>query len=139
MLTYRFIKKADAKTLNQIISLYKNQGWWRKRDKPALAAKILKNSHCFLLALDRGRAIGIGRAISDRASDAYIQDITILPDYRSLGIGSAIVKKIKKRLKTDGIKWIALIAQNNSRDFYGKIGFKAIKRAHPMMLKENHV
>ncbi|MBI4802291.1 MAG: GNAT family N-acetyltransferase [Elusimicrobia bacterium] len=139
MPTYRFIKKAGGKTLNQIISLYKNQGWWQRGDTPELAANIVKNSHCFLLALEQGRVIGMGRAISDRAGDAYIQDITVLRERRSRGTGSAIVRKIKSRLKADGIKWIGLIAQNNSRNFYRKLGFKVITRSHPMMLNSNHV
>ncbi|MBU2574638.1 MAG: GNAT family N-acetyltransferase [Elusimicrobia bacterium] len=139
MPTYRFIKKAGGKTLDQIIALYEKQGWWRKGDTPELAANIVKNSHCFLLALDQGRVIGMGRAISDNASDAYIQDITVLENRRALGIGSAIVRKLKSRLKADGIKWIGLIAQNNSRNFYRKLGFKVITRSHPMMLTGNHV
>ena len=139
MLAYRSIKKADGETLRQIISLYEKQGWWGRRDTPAQAAAIVRNSHCFLLALDGGRAIGMGRAISDGVSDAYIQDITVLGTHRKLGVGSAIVRRLKARLKADGIKWVGLIAQNGSRDFYGKLGFKVIDRSHPMMLKSNHV
>lgn len=139
MPSYRFIKKAGGETLKQIISLYEKQGWWRKGDSPAQAAAIVRNSHCFLLAMEGGRAIGMARAISDRASDAYIQDVTVLDTHRSLGVGSALVRKLKSRLKADGIKWVGLIAQNGSRDFYKKLGFKVIARSHPMMLKSNHV
>lgn len=139
MPAYKFIKKADSATLRQIISLYENQGWWTKGDGPAAAAAIVRNSHCFLLALDRDRAVGMARAISDRTSDAYIQDVTVLRTHRSLGLGSELVLRVKARLARDGIKWIGLIAQNGSRDFYKKLGFKVIKRADPMMLKGNHV
>jgi len=139
MLTFRFLKKPDAATLKGIISLYSRQGWWGKNDKPALAAKIINNSHCFLAVLDKGRPVGMGRAISDAANDAYIQDVMVLHEYRGLGLGSKIVLKIKSRLKADGIKWIGLIAQDNSGPFYATLGFKPIPRANPMMLKGNNV
>ena len=139
MLTFRFLKKPDAATLKGIITLYSRQGWWGKNDKPALAAKIISRSHCFLVVLDKGRPVGMGRAISDTINDAYIQDVMVLNEYRGLGLGSKIVLKLKDRLKADGIQWIGLIAQDNSGPFYAKLGFKPIARANPMMLKGNHV
>jgi len=139
MIVFRFLKRTDAATLKGIISLYSRQGWWGKDDKPALAVKIMANSHCFLVALDNGRPVGMGRAISDSANDAYIQDVMVLPEYRRLGLGGKIVLRLKKRLKADGIRWVGLIAQDNSSPFYAKLGFKPIARALPMMLKGNHV
>ena len=139
MLTFRFLKKPDAATLRGIISLYSRQGWWGRNDKHALAANIIKNSHCFLVVLDKGLPVGMGRAISDAVSDAYIQDVTVLHEYRGLGLGSKIVLRLKSRLKADGIRWIGLIAQDNSATFYAKLGFKPIRHANPMMLKGNHV
>ena len=139
MLTFRFLKKPDAATIRGIISLYSRQGWWGKKDKPALAAKIISRSHCFLVALDKGRPVGLGRAISDAINDAYIQDVTVLREYRGRGLGSKIVLRLKNRLKADGIQWIGLIAQDNSAPFYARLGFKPIERSRPMMLKGNHV
>ncbi|HAH32257.1 MAG TPA: N-acetyltransferase [Elusimicrobia bacterium] len=138
-LTLRFISKADPSTLNCIITLYRAQGWWGRYDKPALLSRIISGSHCFLTAEHEGRIIGIGRAISDGVSDAYIQDVTVLKSERGTGAGSAIVKAIYKRLKTDGIKWIGLIAQDNSAAFYSRLGFKILRRAQPMLSKETNV
>jgi len=59
----------------------------------------------------------------------------VLKSERGTGAGSAIVKAITRRLKTDGIKWIGLIAQDNSSAFYSRLGFKLIKRARPMLSK----
>lgn len=139
MISFRFVKRPGAAFLRQIIALYSRQGWWAKGDTSALAAGLIRNSHCFLVALDKGRVVGMGRAISDRVSDAYIQDVAVLKEYRGLGLGSKIVRGLKNRLKADGIKWVGLIAQDNSHAFYEPLGFKVIKRARPMMLKANHV
>ncbi len=139
MTSLRFIKRPGKVLLREIVALYTRQGWWDKSDTNALAAGLIRNSHCFLVVLDKGRAVGMGRAISDGVSDAYIQDVTVLKEYRGRGLGAKIVRGIKNRLKADGIKWVGLIAQNNSRQFYVPLGFKVIKRAHPMMLKGNNV
>jgi len=138
MITLRFIKRPGTSFLRQIIALYTSQGWWDNSGKDALAG-LIRNSHCFIVALDKGRVAGMGRAISDRVSDAYIHDVAVLKEYRGLGLGSKIVRELKKRLKADGVKWVGLIAQDGSHAFYEPLGFKMIKRAQPMMLKDNHV
>lgn len=139
MISFRFVKRPGTAFLRQIIALYSGQGWWNKNDKSALAAALIRNSHCFLAALDKGRVVGIGRAISDGVCDAYIQDVAVLEEYRGRGLGSKIVRGLKNRLKADGIRWVGLIAQDDSHGFYEPLGFKVIKRARPMMLKGNHV
>ena len=138
-LTFRFIKKASAVTLEEIIALYRLQGWWNRGDKPELLPRIIKGSHCFVVAEMEGRVIGMGRAISDGAGDAYIQDVAVIKPERGSGAGSAIVKAITRRLKTDGISWIGLIAQDNSWPFYSRLGFKILNRAKPMLSKGSHV
>jgi len=70
-LTFRFIRKASAITLKEIITLYRVHGWWSRCDKPELLPRVIKGSHCFLVAEREGRVIGMGRAISDGAGDAY--------------------------------------------------------------------
>jgi spermidine synthase len=139
MISLRFVKRPGAAFLRQIIALYSSQGWWDKGDKTALASALVRNSHCFLIALDKDRVVGMGRALSDGVSDAYLQDIAVLKEYRGQGLGSTIVRSLKERLKADGIKWVGLIAQDGSRAFYENLGFKVIKRGRPMMLKDNHV
>jgi aralkylamine N-acetyltransferase len=132
---YRFIKRTDKRTLLQIISLYSSQAWWDKTDNIKTLKTILLNSHCFIIAQEKDHVIGIGRAISDKISDAYIQDITVNEKYRKKHIGSEIIKIIINRLKKDKIKWIGLIAQNNSSAFYEKLGFKKMKDSLPMLKK----
>ena len=135
----KFVKNCDTQTIKGIIILYRACGWWKPSDKPALLRKIIKGSHCFAVAELRGRIIGMGRAISDDVSDAYIQDMAVLEGERGSGAGGAILETIIKRLKNDGIKWVGLIAQDNSEYFYRKSGFKTLKKAHPMLSRGSYV
>jgi len=139
MLSFRFLKRPGPAAVRQIISLYSRQGWWGRGDTPELAAALVRNSHCFLAVFENGRAVGMGRAVSDRVSDAYIQDVTVLKEYRGRGLGTAIVLLLKKKLKSDGVKWVGLIAQDGSWPLYRKLGFRPVKNSVPMMLKGNRV
>ena len=125
--------------LKGIITIYRAHGWWKPSDKLSLLKKIIKGSHCFAVAELDGRVIGIGRAISDGVSDAYIQDMAVLSTERGSGAGGAILKAILERLKKDKVKWVGLIAQDNSEYFYAKAGFKALKNAQPMLSQESYV
>jgi spermidine synthase len=137
--TCRFIGKADAATLNGIITIYRAQGWWKRSDGPALLRKLIKGSHCFAVAELDGRIIGMGRAISDGVSDAYIHDVAVLKSERGTGAGSALVKALKARLKRDGVGWLGLIAQDGSEAFYLKLGFRTLRKAAPMLSKGSNV
>ncbi len=138
MTIYRFLEDAQPELLDQIITLYRRAGWWPEEDAdPLLVARIIKGSHCFLAALDGHRLAGMGRVISDRASDAYIQDLTVHPDYRRRGIGACLVNTLLKRLQADGIPWIGLIAERNSFPFYIPFGFEKMPDSTPMLFRKS--
>ena len=139
LIRVKFIKKPDPAALKGIITIYRAHGWWKPSDKPSLLKKIINGSHCFAIAERGERVIGIGRAISDGVSDAYIQDMAVLETERGSGAGGAILKALLENLRKDGIKWVGLIAQDNSEYFYRKAGFKVLKKAHPMISKESYV
>ena len=78
MVTYTFIVNPSPDQIRQITAMYRMEGWWSKdTDDHDLVARITAGSHCFLVAMEGGEIIGMGRAISDRTSDAYIQDVTV--------------------------------------------------------------
>ncbi|OPY86275.1 MAG: Acetyltransferase (GNAT) family protein [Syntrophaceae bacterium PtaU1.Bin231] len=133
---YRFLLSPAPREIAQIVSLYKENGWWDAGDEqPGIVRGIVGRSHCFLAVFLDGNLIGMGRAISDGTSDAYIQDVTVRASFRGRGIGSGIVRRIVDRLHADGLFWIGLIAEGDSRPFYERLGFSPMEHAAPMLLK----
>ncbi len=121
----------------QIVDLYKDQGWWEEGvEGPDLVARIVKGSHCFAIAQLEGKIIGIGRAISDRASDAYIQDVLVDKAFRGSGVGSKVVGFIIQAVHADGLRWIGVIAEPGSAPFYEPLGFQPISGATPMLKRK---
>lgn len=122
---YAFITEPTALQIEGVLALYRMQGWWGptgERD-PEVADAMIRGSHCFVVAEAQGRIIGMGRAISDGVSDAYIQDVAVDPAFRGKGVGSRIVGDLVYRLRHDGIDWIGLGAEAGTHDFYRKAGF----------------
>ncbi|HXW98272.1 MAG TPA: GNAT family N-acetyltransferase, partial [Methanomicrobiales archaeon] len=75
--------------------------------------------------------------ISDGVSDAYIQDLVVLPGYKGRGIGRAMLRKILAVCEERGIGWIGLIAEKKTDDFYRRLGFVVEEGDVPMMYRGN--
>ena len=136
MTTFSFLTHPSEVQINQLLQLYETAGWWTPdAEAPAELLQIISGSHCFLVAESKGEIVGMGRAISDGVSDGYIQDVAVRPEVEGRGIGSQIVTRIAKRLKTDGLTWVGLIAERNSHTFYRRIGFSPLPDAVPMRLE----
>jgi aralkylamine N-acetyltransferase len=120
----------------QIEELYRLQQWWQAGDdeSPQLIPRLIAGSHCFVAALEGENIVGIGRAISDGVSDAYIQDLTVRSDLRNQGIGRRILQTLLERLHTDRLHWIGLIAEPGSYGLYRRAGFREMPDAVAMLM-----
>ena len=135
---YSFITEPTPEQVQGVLDLYRLQGWWGQpgENDAKMAEAIIGGSHCFVLASHEGRHVGMGRAISDRVSDAYIQDLAVQPVFRGNGIGTGIVNKLIGRLREDGLGWIGLVAEAGTWDFYRRVGFDEMPGS-VLMLKKN--
>ena len=126
----------SAPTLD-IIQLYKEAGWWEPNwDKNHdFLNSIVKNSAIFAGAFLNKKLIGMGRALSDLASDAYIQDLTVLKKFRGQGIGKRIIQQLIKQLKNRDIDWIGVVAKPGTSQFYKKLGFETLNNHVPLKFK----
>jgi len=129
------LESATHHQLKQIIALYRaEKWWWEEEEHIEMAEKIISGSFCFFAAVYHGEIIGMGRAISDGVSDAYLQDVAVRKDMRGRGIGSALIRALIGRLEDSGISWIGLIAERGSLPFYEKLGLFPMINAIPMLL-----
>ena len=129
-----FLVNPTPYQIRQIIALYRLEEWWTAEPyDPDHAVRIVTGSHCFVIASIEDQIVCMGRAISDGTSDAYLQDVTVKQEYRRQKIGKKIVKALVSRLHRDGLKWIGLIAERGSHDFYKQLGFKKMPDSVPML------
>lgn len=120
-----------------MVRLYKAAGWWTPENDahPEFVDRIAPGSYWFVGAFYGEVMIGMGRILSDGVSDAYIQDVTVLPDYRGRGIGGRIITVLVEKLQADRIEWIGLVGEPGTGNFYKRLGFEEMKGSVPFVFK----
>jgi GNAT superfamily N-acetyltransferase len=123
----------------EIANLYRAGGWWKDEYDPQELPRLIQGSFLFAVAVNikTGRAVGMGRVISDGVSDGYIQDLVVLPEYRKTGIGTQIVSTLVKKCVELGISWIGLIAEPDTEKFYLPFGFHPMEGHTPLIFQSD--
>lgn len=130
----RLLERAEPE---QIRALYVDAEWWHPSwdAHPEFLRTLPRDSALFAGAFDKKMMVGMGRALSDLKSDAYIQDVAVLKSFRGQGIGSRIIQALVQGLRARGVDWIGLIGEPGTGSFYRKLGFKEMKDHIPFKLE----
>ncbi len=128
------IRTVTAWDEEAIADLYRAGGWWNERWDPSRLKDLIRGSFAFAVAIDTasGETVGMGRVISDGVSDAYIQDLVVLPEYRRRDIGTMILSALLEHCRAADLGWVALIAEPGTEDFYLPLGFRRMEGYVPM-------
>lgn len=133
----RFLCSSSAPAtarMAELFDLYLAEEWVSPGEGADLTwlMDIISGSALFAVILHQGRIIGMGRAISDGFSDAYIQDVAVLKVFRGLGLGGELISCLVEALSRRGLEWIALVAQPGTESFYRRQGFRPMEGHIPM-------
>ncbi|MDG6256328.1 MAG: GNAT family N-acetyltransferase [Methanomicrobiaceae archaeon] len=129
------ILRVSAWDAGEIADLYREGGWWNETWDPTRLSKLIEGSFLFVVAVDTatGKAIGMGRAISDGVSDAYIQDLVVRSSMRRKHIGRRILDRIVEECLAAGLGWIGCIAEPGTHGFYRGAGFAPLEGHVPLL------
>ena len=93
------------------------------------AEKALKNSLYVLTAYENDEPIGMGRIVGDGAVICYVQDLIVIPEKQSDGIGGMILSRLKEFVAQEGVPGTTmmfdLMCAKGRENFYEKHGFIA--------------
>ncbi len=131
------VRVTPSASEEDVIQLYREAGWWdaKTADDNRIVKNIISDSALFAGAFDGEKLVGMGRALSDGVSDAYIQDVIVLERYRRKGLGRDIVQTLVQGLKQKGIDWIGLVAEPGTAYFYKSLGFEPMEGYTPLKYK----
>lgn len=120
--------------VESVVALYEAGGWWVESPQArAVIPAMVRGSFRFMIArAPGGTIVGMARVLSDGVSDAYIQDVVVLREWRGHGIGKALIARLVAQCRDRGIEWIGLVAEPGTRPFYESIGFGALEGYQPM-------
>jgi spermidine synthase len=129
---YEAVKSAPVE---EIVALYASAGWWQESPEAReVIPAMIQGSFCFMVARSiEGNIVGMARVISDGHSDAYIQDVSVLKNYRGQGIGSELVRRLAQFCAHRKIGWIGLVAEPGTQGLYEDLGFRPLAGYQPML------
>ena len=115
-------------SLEEYLTLREKVGWKKLTDKQATQA--LANCLYKVKAVDEdGQVVGMGRVVGDGAVVCYIQDLIVVPQVQTQGIGSQIIQKLMayvESLREEGsTMMLCLMCAKGREPFYEKHGFLA--------------
>ena len=103
------MKKIEVRIVREwnhedIRHLYRTGGWWKEEWDPEGIRHVISGSLAFAVGVDleTGATVAMGRVISDGVSDAYIQDVIVLREYRRSGIGRRLLAALVSDLRNKG-------------------------------------
>ena len=115
----------------EIIHGFLTESYWAKDIPMAIVEKAIKNSLCFGLYRN-GSQIGFGRAITDRATFAYLADVFILPEFRGRGLGKWFISCFLAHPELQELRrW--LLATSDAHGLYRQNGFGPLKKPENFM------
>jgi ribosomal protein S18 acetylase RimI-like enzyme len=133
------LTNCTEKQITDIVSLYASAGWWKEEYDATDLPRLIEASFCFFIAQDAdGRIVGMGRALSDGVSVAYIQDLAVLKKIRGMGIGSALLLHMTAYIKSIGIPSIVLMAQPDTVEFYTSCGWCIMPQYSCLLQEGSH-
>jgi GNAT superfamily N-acetyltransferase len=117
-----FLISTDPSLLDvRTIHAFLTGSYWARGISDERVRRSIENSLSFGLYLWE-KQIGFARAISDRATFAYLADVFILERHRGQGLGLWLAESILGHPDLQGLRRISLMTRD-AHSLYRKVGF----------------
>jgi amino-acid N-acetyltransferase len=92
------------------------------------AADITRDGLCnFIVALDAGEIIG-AVGLERHGEHGLLRSLVVAPDWRSRGLGTALVEAVEAQARTLGVRSLSLLT-GTAAPFFDALGYAAIARS----------
>lgn len=95
--------------------------YWARGVPREVVDRSIENSIAFAL-FDGERQIGFARAVTDRATFAYLSDVYVLDEYRGRGLARWLVETVLAHPDLQGLRR-RMLATRDAHGLYAKVGF----------------
>jgi GNAT superfamily N-acetyltransferase len=119
--------RVDIGAVHAFIS---QESYWGLGRTRALTERAIEGS-ARVLGLYRGsQQVGFARAVSDRATVAYLADVYVLGPYRRRGLGAKLVQEILEGSFGEEVRWLLHTA--DAEGLYARFGFVSDQPPYPL-------
>jgi GNAT superfamily N-acetyltransferase len=112
--------RLDRAAIHRYLS---EEAYWCPGIPREVVDRSIDNSLCFGLFAPDGSQAGFGRAVTDRATYAWLMDIFVLPEHRGRGLGKWLVETMLAHSALQGLRHIGL-ATTDAHELYARYGFE---------------
>jgi len=110
-----------------------HDAYWARGITRDVVVRSIEHSLVFGVYDEHGAQVGFARAITDRATTAYIADVFILPERRGRGLGVWLMGCVRAHPDLQGLR-VWRLGTLDAHGLYEKHGFRPL--AHPERMME---
>tara|TARA_R110002072_G_C7825936_1_gene523756 strand:+ start:540 stop:971 length:432 start_codon:yes stop_codon:yes gene_type:complete len=118
----------DLAAIHDFIS----ESYWAKGIPKGTLGKAINNSICFGVFDSSGKQVGFARAITDKATYAYLADVYVLEEHRGKGLSRWLMSEVVSHPELQGLRRVTL-ATLDAHGLYEKFGFQPLAKPEIFM------
>lgn len=118
-----------------VIHGFLRTAYWSTGVSADVVKRAIEGSLCFGL-FEHDRQVGFARAITDRATYAYLADVFVLTSHRGRGLGRWLMECVMAHPDLQGLRRYSLVTKD-AHELYRPFGFEAL--ANPDRYMERFV
>ena len=138
-----FVVSDDPARLDlDLIHSFLRESYWAQDIPRDVLERGLRNSLC-LGIYEGGRQVGFGRAVTDRATYAYLADVFVIESHRGRGLAKLFMRALMAHPDLQGLRRWALVTRD-AHELYRQFGFTSLARPelhmeihHPHVYRKN--
>ena len=112
--TLAFIDTFAPDDVDAALALLKTTSWASGLTKDQIKAAFANSYAVGARRAGDGRLVGLARAVTDRATFAYLTDLIVAPEMRKAGLGGALIRRLLSADRVRSVQHIALLASKPS-------------------------
>lgn len=117
-----------------LVHSFLRRAYWSEDIPREVLERGLRHSLCFGV-YEGSRQVGFGRAITDRATYAYVADVFVIESHRGRGLAKLFMRALMGHPELQGLRRWALVT-GDAHELYRQFGFTAL--THPERHMEIH-
>ena len=114
--------RLDRAMIHRFLS---EDSYWARGIPREVVDRSIAGSLCFGVYAPDGRQAGFARAVTDRATFAYVGDVFVLPEFRGRGLSRALMAAMRAHPDLQGLRrW--LLVTRDAHGLYAGFGFTGV-------------
>jgi GNAT superfamily N-acetyltransferase len=121
-------QRLDIPTIHQFL----RTSYWAADIPLEVVERAIRHSLCFGAFVGDSQQVGFARAVTDRATFAYVADVFVLPSHRGRGVAKLLLAAILAHPDLRGLRRF-LLATKDAHALYEHVGFRTLPNPEQFM------